>query len=151
MNTFTIPANVAAQLPDYSELDYNLPTLKDVLNSTCFSADEDDVEQAIDTLSAEGKAALDNTMIGVCGWSRSTLCEMAEKQSAYWLDLFFDEMENDEENPYKETGRQIFDWQALPESVRTEVDAVYKAMFNITMTTALTRIIDAITDQLPQE
>lgn len=144
MNTFTVPSTVSAILPDYSELDYNLPTLKCVFAETGYSADADEVDATVAALNDEGKALFDDTLMTLCGWAHNTLCSMAAERERHWLDMFFDEMESDDENPFKETGRQISTWETTTTELRAAVDAVYQALYNLPLSAALTRIVDAI-------
>lgn len=148
---FIVPAAVAAVLPHYGELDYNLPTLKGIFNACEFSPDGDTVDAAVAALDAESQTLFDDTLMTLCGWIHSTLCEMAQSRNRHWLDIFFDEMDSDDEDPFKETGRQILTFSEANDANRAAVDAVYVALFNLTLTTALTRIVDAISDQLDAE
>lgn len=135
-------------LPDYSQIDYNLPTMKQIFSESTFTCDEVAVDTAIAALSSADQATLETSFITLCGWSHETLLKLAAEKNVHWLDVFFDEINNDEENPFKETGRFITDWAALKEPERNAVDAIYVLIFNRAMSDVLSQIINAIEAEL---
>lgn len=148
MTNLALRQELKDYLPDYSQIDYNLPTMKQIFSESTFECDEVAVDAAIAALSSEDKATLDTSFITLCGWSHETLLKLAAEKDVHWLDVFFDEINSDEENPFKETGRFITDWAALEEPERNAVDAIYVLIFNRAMSDVLSQIINAIEAEL---
>jgi hypothetical protein len=146
MTIFTLSPTLKEQLPDYGNLDLDLPTL----NSELFRGHEDGdtVREAYSKLSGEGLALFDWTILSVCGWSVETLLKEAKHCDTDWVDLMFREIASDDENPFKETGKVLLRWAEATSLARTEADTVYKGICGRTMTDILLEIRTKIEDEL---
>jgi hypothetical protein len=145
-NAFTIPSPVFAHLPDYGDLDFSLPELKSLFREPC--RNNQAAIDAFDSMSLASKELFNLTLISVCGWSVDTLTEMAEDKAVDWVDLFYSEMETDEENPFKETGIVMLQWNSASPTERAEADVAYERLTGKTMSQALNSVIDAVMDHL---
>jgi hypothetical protein len=146
MTTFTLSPALKELLPNYGDLDFELPTL----NSELFRGNEDadTVRETYTKLRDESLILFDWTILSVCGWSVKTLLTEAQHCDTDWVELMFSEIASDEEDPFKETGNVLLRWAEATDTARAEADAVYKGICGSTMTDVLLKICAEIEEQL---
>jgi hypothetical protein len=146
--TLIILPAVLAVLPDFDDISESITTLHEIAGEHLNMKVIDDADEAISALSTEERSQFDHLMISISGWTMDTLKKLAEGQGREWLDQLKVEMNSDDCDPFRETGKMMVYWVNLNPDVKVKLDPIFALIFTQSMTEMLSSIHDEISEAL---